>query len=149
MKPPKTENREYEKVDTNDFVVGEIEEIQYDMEHKFTYQGNEKQRPACRFKFKINGCEFPHYSRWMTFNYGEKSNLYLKYLVPLIENAQPDMDFDLNGLQGMKVKMLWTEKNGFQSVETIRPLNTKLKADVVPEIQVNEEELTPDDEVPF
>lgn len=160
MKPPKQEKTDYEKVDINDFVVGTIEEVQYDQEHKFKgFQGAEdKIKPAVRLKFKINSYKFPHYSRWMAFNYGEKSNLYLKYLLPLVEGAEPDMDFDMDALKGMGVKMLWSEKNGFQNIETIRPANKKIPfgapkpqrgQDGVPEIQVGDEELQPDEDLPF
>lgn len=140
MKPPKTENKDYEKVPTEDFVSGSIEEVAYDMKHTFKgYNGAEdKVRPAVRFKFKIDGLKFPHYSRWMTFNYGEKSNLLIKYLVPLVEGAKPDMDFDVDALKGMKVKMLWNEKNGFQAIETIRPMGKKIGVRPRP---VHEEEL--------
>lgn len=151
MKPPKTENKDFEKVSTEDFVQGVIEEIQYDKEHKFKgYNGAEdKVRPATRFKFKLEGCQYPHYSRWMTFSYSEKSNLYTKYLVSLVENAQPDMDFDLDNLKGMKVKTLWSEHNGYQGIETIRPVGKKIAYQSgLPEIQMDEE-LQPDDEIPF
>lgn len=160
MKPPKQEKTEYEKVNTEDFVFGVIEEVQYEQEHLFKgFQGAEdKRKPAARFKFKIEGCQFPHYSRWMAFSYAEKSNLLNKYLVPLVEGAEPDMDFDLDALRGFKVKMLWSEKNGFQNIETIRPVGKKLPygapkpqrgADGVPEVQIGDEELQPDEDLPF
>ena len=153
MKPPKSEKIDYEKVSVDDFVTGTIAEIQYDKEHLFKgFDGSaDKKRPAARFKFALDGYNYPHYSRWMSFSYGEKSNLYLKYLVPLVENAQPDMDFDLDLLKGMKVKTLWSEKNGFQNIETIRPIGRKFAflPGELPVIQMDESELQPDDEVPF
>jgi len=154
MKPPKTENKDYEKVPTDDFVTGTIEEIKYEQDHEFKFKGESKRKPAVRLKFKIDGLQYPHYSRWMTFNYGEKSNLLLKYLIPLVEGAHPDMDFDLDALKGMKVKMLWNEQNGFQSVETIRPLGKKLayKQPVesgVPVIDVDSDLQPDDDNLPF
>lgn len=147
MKPPEQKQTEFEKVDTNDFVTGEIADIQYEQEHLFKgYNGAEdKKRPAVRLKFKVDGYKHQHYSRWMTFSYGDKSNLFLKYLVPLVEGAQPDMDLDLDVLKGVKVKMLWSEKNGFQSVETIRPIGKKISA--LKEIQIDDD-LQPDDEFP-
>lgn len=152
MKPPKREKTEFEKVSTEDFTVCTIAEISYDMEHKFTgYQGAEdKIKPAVRFKFLVEGYKFPHYSRWMSFNFGEKSNLFLKYLVPLIEGATPDMDFDLDALKGMKIKILWAEKNEFQYPETIRPIGKKLAGDTVPTINLNEDEppIDPNGDVP-
>lgn len=126
MKPAKRDSNDYEKVKTDDFVVGMIEDVAYDQEHKFSFKGEEKVRPAVRFKFALDGCSYPHYSRWQSFNYGEKSVLYLKYLSALVDGAAPDMDFDLDQLKGMRVKTLWTEKNNFQSVETVRPANGKV-----------------------
>lgn len=137
MKPP-AHNREefdFEQVDVNDFIVGKIEDIAYDPEHKTTWNGETKIRFCVRFKFKLEGYEFPHYSRWETFTYGEKGNLYKKYLSHLVEGAYPDMDFDLDLLKGMKVKTMWAEKryeeNGnekvFQSIELIRPIEGKIK----------------------
>jgi hypothetical protein len=125
MKPPKR-SYEYEKVSTGDFVVGVIDTIQYEELHDFKFEGKAKQAPACRFKFVINGYAYPHYSGWMTFNYGKKSNLYTKYLVNLVENAFPDMDFDLDNLRGLKVKMLWANRGEYQHVETIRPDGQKV-----------------------
>lgn len=123
---PKPRETDFEKVVIGEFITGVIEEIQRDENHKSTYEGKERISDCIRFKFHLNGCKFPHYSRWMTFNYGEKSNLYQKYLVNLVANAQPDMDFDIKELEGMKVKTIWKEKNGFQSIEVIYPLNGKL-----------------------
>lgn len=160
MKPPKTEKTDFEKVNMDDFVSGFIEDVQYDNEHKFKgYNGAEdKVKPAVRLKFKIEGYQYPHYSRWMAFSYAEKSNLLNKYLLPLVEGAEKDMDFDIDLLKGLRVKMLWSEKNGFQSVETIRPIGKKLPfgtakpvrvSDGVPEIQMADSELQPDEDLPF
>lgn len=143
MKPEKREI-DYERLSTDDFLVGEIVEIQRDKEHKSVFQGQEKVSDCIRFKFSVEGYKFPHYSRWMTFSYGEKTNLYNKYLTALVEGASPDCDFDLDHLKGMKVKMLWTEKNSFQSLETIRPVNGKIKYSPEPEPEI---EIT--DEIPF
>lgn len=129
MKPQKT-SFNYEKVSIEDFVSGIVEDIQYEESHTFKgFNGAaDKVQPAVRFKFKLDGYEYPHYSRWMKFNYGEKANLYTKYLAPLVEGAAPDMDFDLDLLKGLKVKTLWSEKNGFQNIETIRPIGKKVVA---------------------
>jgi hypothetical protein len=157
MKPPKTAKTDFEKVTTDDFTICTIEDIAVDMEHKFKgFQGAEdKVKPAVRFKFKVEGYQYHHYSRWMSFNYGEKSNLFLKFLVPLVEGAAPDMDFDIDALKGMKVKVLWAEKNEFQFPETIRPIGKKLPADTLPSIDVEEDNqgsewgsLEPDPELP-
>lgn len=152
LKPQQSSNREYERVTTDDFVIAKIEDIQFEQEHKFTFQGQESVYPAVRFKFSIEGYKFPHYSRWMKFNYGDKSNIYLKFLQPLVEGAEPNMDFDLSLLKGLKIKMLWAQKGDFQYPETIRPVGAKIKA--VPEIEMgpqddSHDEYGADNEVPF
>lgn len=128
MKPANKEKTQFEKVPMDDFVIGTIEAIEYDQEHLFKgYNGAEdKIKPAVRFKFKIENLSYSHYSNWMSFSYAEKANLYIKYLTPLVSEAAPNMDFDLDRLKGMKLKMLWTEFKGFQKPETIRPFNGKI-----------------------
>lgn len=121
LKPPPREKIEFERVNEENWVTGIIFEVQHDPEHKTTYKGEEKIRDCVRFKFQLDGYEHYHYSRWMTFSYDERSNLYNKYLCSLIEGAQPDMDFDLEELNGMRIKTMWTTKNDFQSIELIRP----------------------------
>lgn len=128
MKPPKREMKDYEKVSTEGMVPGIIEEVAYDPLHKFKgFEGKpDTEEHAVRLKFKLEGCKFPHYSRWMRFNYGEKANLYKKVLVPLVEAAKPDMDFDLDHLKGMKVNTLWVDNGDFQNLDTMRPIGKKL-----------------------
>ena len=133
MKPPKREDMQFEKLKTDDFIIGEISDVQYEETHTFMKGTQyEKQGPAVRFKFKMDGYQHPHYSRWGYFSYGEKSNLYLKYLVPLVEGATPDMDFDLDQLKNLRVRTLWQEKNNFQSIEVIRPVEGKILAPQAP-----------------
>lgn len=129
MRPPKRETKEFEKVTIEDFTLCTISEVQYDMEHKFKgYEGAEDTiKPAVRFKLAVEGYQHPHYSRWMKFVMSEKSNLYTQYISQIVENAQPDMDIDLDVLKGIKVKVLWAEKHNFQFPETIRPIGGKLK----------------------
>lgn len=131
MRPPKRDNKDFEKVAIGAMITGTIEVVQYDQEHKFKgFQGKEDTvQPAVRLKFKLDGCEFPHYSRWMKFNLGEKANLYKKYVSKLVANAEPDMDFDLDVLNGMKIKTVWGEENGFQNIDAIYPDGEKVKAD--------------------
>ena len=138
MKPPK---REYEKVPTDDFVTGVIEDYQYEEEHDFKGPDSKK-GPAVRFKFVIDGLQYPKHSSWMTFSYAEKSNLYSKYLVSLVANAKANMDFDLDQVKGMKVKMLWKDnpKNpAFQGVDSIRPIGEKISALVTGDAVIEEE----------
>lgn len=126
MKPPIRPKIEYEKVAVDEWVSGEIEEIQYNMEYKSSWEGKEKVGPAVRLKFKLDGCQWPHYSRWMSFNYGEKANLYKKYVSQLVEGAAPDMEFDLDALKGMKIKTMWANDGDYQKLEMIRPVEKKI-----------------------
>ena len=146
---PPLRKMEYEKIKTDDFVTGEIKEIRYDLEHKFTYQGKEKINPACRIVFKVDGYKFDHITPWMTFNLSEKSNLFKKYVSPLVDGATEYMEFDLDQLIGMKVKMLWADKGDFQHIETIRPLGDKVIPGQVKKVVDDLAEAIGDDEVPF
>jgi hypothetical protein len=126
MKPPKPEQRDYEKIDTNDFVTATIEQVMLDENHEFKFEGKTTIKPAIRFKYTVDGYEYPHYSRWMTFSYGEKAELYKKYMTSLVQDAYPWMEVDIEILEGLKVKTLWKETEfGFQFVETIRPADGK------------------------
>lgn len=127
MKPLKRESEmSYEKIVTNAFEPGTIEDIQYDMEHKFKFKNQEKIGQAVRFKFKLDNYKYPHYSRWMGFSYYSKGNLWKKYLLSLVENPTENMDFDLDKLKGMRVNTLWSGDQ-FQTIETIRTLESKVK----------------------
>ena len=143
MKPEKHSNKEFEKLVIGDMILGRIDDIQYDQEHKFKgFQGKEDTiQPAVRIKFILDGYSYPHYSRWYKFSYGEKSNLYKIFLVKLVENAKPDMDFDLDYLKSLKVKTLWTENGDFQNLESIFPAEGKVKADNPPKQESIEEEI--------
>ena len=133
MRPPKRDKKDYERVPVGEFVTGIIEEVQYAPEHVFKgfSGGPDVTAPGIRLKFKFDGCQYAHYSRYMKFNVGEKSNLYKKYLLKLVENAVPDMDVDLDILNGMKVKTLWADNGDFQNLENIFPVGEKVKADAV------------------
>ena len=128
MKPPARKTTDFEKVVVGDFITGTIDKINYDMEHKFKgFEGKEDRiSAAVRFVFKLDDYKFPHRSRWMNFNTGEKSNLYKKYIAKLVNNAKPDMDFDLDLLNGFKIKTIWEENGDFQNLESIYPNQQKL-----------------------
>lgn len=145
MKPNK---QSFEKVRIGDFIFGVIEEVQRDEKHKTTYQGKEKISDCVRFKFKLDGYEHQHYSRWMTFNYGAKSTLFSKYLTKLVTGAVPDMDFDIEALEGMRVKTIWSEKNDYQSVDSIFPEKDQLAVGALPVVHL-EEAPAPEEEIPF
>ena len=146
-KPQRPENMEYEQVKIDEWISGVIEDVQHEEKHEFTGQ-YAKIGPAVRFKFKLDGYQYPHYSRWMVFSYGEKANLYKKFLTPLVDGAYEWFDFEINNLKGMKVKLMYSEtaSNGkrFQNIELIRPALNKLKydgkpQDALPEIQLEDQ----------
>lgn len=145
---------EYERVPVDDFVLGIISEIEYENEHEFTYKGVKNVGPAVRIVIKIEGMKYPKKTRWMGFYYSEKSNLFNKFLLPLLEGARPNMDFDMDNLKNMKVKMLWKDDKDpkYQSIDSIRPVGAKVVPAIKP-IEASEttdvEETEEDDQVPF
>lgn len=149
MLPPK---KEYERVKTDDFVTGIIEKVEYEQEHEFKGKPTAenptglKTGPAVRLAFDIDGMKFPKKSGWMTFSYAEKSNLYGKYLINLVENAKPNMVFHIEQLEGLKVKMLWKDNPKdpqYQNLDTIRPLDGKKLIPVEGEVATVGEEQPP------
>jgi hypothetical protein len=153
MSIPQKRKTEFEQVKCDDFIEGEIIEVQEEMEHTFTGQ-YAKVAPAVRFVFKLVGYEFKHYSRWMSFVYGKKAALFSKYICSLVENPEEFMEFDVQNLKDMKVKILWKDEGeGWQSVETIRPLQGKIKRGIPAvsqfETETTETVETADEEIPF
>uniref|UniRef100_A0A6M3IV98 Uncharacterized protein n=1 Tax=viral metagenome TaxID=1070528 RepID=A0A6M3IV98_9ZZZZ len=126
MRAPKGSGVVFEKVSIGELLPGVIDNVEYDQNHKFTFQGEDKIAAAVRLVFKLDGYKFPHRTRWMKFNVGEKANLYKLILSKLVEGAKPDMDFDIDHLKGMKIKTLWAENGDFQNLESIFPLEKKL-----------------------
>jgi len=128
MRPPKSSSMTFEKLKIGEFIYGTIDKVQYDNEHKFKgFEGKaDSVAPAVRFVFKLQDYEFPHFSRWMKFNMGEKSNLYGKYISKLVAGAKPDMDFDLDELTNLEVKTIWDENGDFQNLENIWPMRGKI-----------------------
>ena len=153
---PQGRKTNFEKVKTGDFVNGVIEDIKYDPEHKSTWQGKEKISSAVRIIFKLDGYQYPHGTPWMTFTYGDKSNLYKKFMLKLVENAKPDMVFDIDLLKSMKVKTIWVDNGDYQNLELIQPLENKYpfnpgtkEPSVVAEETAAEETPANDEEIPF
>ncbi len=129
---PSQRKFDYEMVSTDDWVLGTLKDIERDEEHKTTFKGQEEIKDCIRFVFALDGYKYIHKSRWMTFVYSEKSNLYNKYLISLVDGIAPFCDFDVELLEGMRVKMMWkTEKgkdgNNYQRIELIRPVGEKIK----------------------
>jgi len=142
MRPPERQKKQFEKVKIGEFTEGIIENIEYDNEHKFKGPQRIKVSPAVRFVFKLEGYQYPHRSRWMTFSYGEKSGLYTKFISKLILGAFPDLDMDLDVLKGARVKIIWAEDNDFQYPESIFPVGEKYK---LSELSVAHEDVPPDE----
>ncbi len=155
MRPPKREKTDYEKVKIDTWIPGIIEEIKYEEKHESTFKGEKKVYPAIRFKFKLDEYEYPHYSGWMYFGYGATTSLYLKFLSQLVENAQPDMDFDLDNLLGFGIKTMWVEKGDYQNLGMIRPMISKYKdtssaaTPIKNDVAETHEDENMDDGVPF
>jgi hypothetical protein len=147
-KPPERAKVEFEKVKVGEFINGVIENIEYEKDHVFKSKEGTKTAPAVRFVFKLDGYQYPHRSRWMTFSYAEKSNLYKNYLSKLILGAMPDMDMDLDVLKGVKVKTIWNEQNEFQFPENIFPVGDKYKLADLAKEDVQHEEVREEQE-PF
>ena len=140
MHPPKRDNKEFEKVKIGEMLSGIIETVQYDLEHRFRgFQGAEDTtQQATRLKFKLDGYEHPKYTRWMKFSLHEKSNLFKKYVSKLVEGAMPDMDLDLDVLNGVKIKTVWSENGDFQNIDAIYPDGAKVKGDTMPTVDLDE-----------
>lgn len=128
MKPPTRQKTDFEQVATDDWTTGIISEIQYNETHKRLWQGEEKIGPAVRLKFTLDGYQFPHYSGWLSFTYSERSNLYKKYISALVDGATPEMEFDMDQLKDLPVKIMWKQNGEYQNVELVRPINGKVKA---------------------
>lgn len=115
---------------TSDWTQGIIDDIQRDEKRDTGFKdedtGENKITDSIRFKFKLEGYHYPHYSRWMAFSYHEKSTLFKKYITNLVEGAKPDMDFDLERLKNFSVKVMWQDNGDYQNLEMIRPLEKKI-----------------------
>ena len=129
MKPPKRDKTEFERIEEYDeWIEGTITDVEYNEKYTRKFNGEEKTGPACRFKFGLKGYEFPKRSRWLTFSYADKSNLYKNFISVLVEDAEPDMDFDLDELKGFSGKTMWTQAEDFDKLPMIRPLANKFGA---------------------
>lgn len=130
MQPKPRAKLEYEKVRTDDWTQGIVEDIQLEENRKTGFKdeetGEEIIKDCVRFKFKLDGYDHPHYSNWMSFSYHEKAGLFLKYICSLVKDAKPDMTFNLERIKGMGVKVMWADKGEYQRVEMVRPLKEKL-----------------------
>jgi hypothetical protein len=131
MRPPKKNTTDFERIKLYDeWVPGIIEDVKLEENRNTGFKDDETGEPKfadmVRFKFKLDGHKYPHYSRWMSYTFGEKSNLFLKYLSKLVAGAQPDMVFDLDELKGFPIKTMWAANGEYDNLEQIRPLKDKL-----------------------
>jgi hypothetical protein len=150
MLPPKREMT-FEKIKTDDFVLGTIQDIVYEEDHLFKgFAGQpDKKQVGVRLVFSVDGYQYLHKTPWMKFVYSAKANIFNKYVLPLVQGAAEWMDFDLDQLKGMRVKMLWKDVGEFQGIETIRPADGKK---IIPANHSHagfHDAAEPDDEVPF
>lgn len=146
MLPPQRPKLVYEKVVEDEWIPGVIEEIEYDMERKSMWKGQEKVGPAIRIKMVLEGYKYPKSSGWLSFIYSDKSNLYKTYICGLVANPKPYMEFDPDALKGMQIKCMWetNPKNPeYQNLVRIRPVGEKIVADVQPEENSPEAEEIP------
>ena len=123
MKP---QRKEFEQVKTDEWLTGKIIDIQYDQEHEFVYKGNKTISPGVRIIFNLDGYKEKKYSRWMYFNYGNKSNLYKLFVSTLIEGAYPNMDLDLDSLKGLPIKVMYAQNGEYQNLVMVRPNKGKV-----------------------
>lgn len=148
---------EYEKCKIDEWLVGEIAEVQQKLGVEKKYKNSEtgeteiRKVDQARFKFSLEGYKYPHYSRWNTLSTNERANLYKNYIQALFgERYQPDTMLDISKLAGLKVKTMWDEtrlRSGdmFQFVSKIRPLNST----DVDEIELLVAEISDEEEPPI
>lgn len=134
--PSDRSDKEFEKVIIDEWITGEIVDVQEKKNVEKTFlnrETNEKETHTIdqiRLKFKLEGYKYSHYSRWMTASMNEKSNLF-KILQQLYgERILPDIGVNLDLLKGVKVKTMWDEiklADGrmFQLPDKIRAVNSE------------------------
>ncbi|MBW2993471.1 hypothetical protein KY317_02765 [Candidatus Woesearchaeota archaeon] len=156
---------DYETVKIDEWIVGQISDVQERLGVDKTFKDKDgelktKKVDQVRFKFELQGYQFPHYSRWMTLSTNENSNLYKKYISSLFGTKFPaDTLMNVEKLEGLFVKTMWDEtimKDGrpFQFISKIR-LNDPNDADLI-DLIANESEVDDDkpeeengEEIPF
>lgn len=124
--------REYEQVVVDEWLSGTIAEVQYDKAHPYDQRNEDgtttkEVAPHVRFKFALDGYQFPHYSRWMKASTYKMANLYKKYLKPLCPEHDPeDCVVDVSKLTGVAIKIMYEQNGEYQNVTNIRPVDKTL-----------------------
>lgn len=128
---PKNTSQPIEDVPLDIWIKGRIEDIKYEENHKFTdKKTNEtKERDACKIIMRLDGLNNLKETFWLAFSYDERSNLYGKFISQLVEGAVPYLDFDLDGLKGCYIKIMYEQKpnNKYPSIMSVKPLKEKVK----------------------
>ena len=91
MRPPKSSSQDFERIrEYDEWIPGVISEISLREDHDTGFKHPAKKEDGTphpnagkpvicdqvRLKFTLDGYKYPHFSRWMRYSYGEKSNLY-------------------------------------------------------------------------
>lgn len=118
---------DFEQVAVDEWLPGTVEEVQFEKDREYTYKGETKKSDSVRFKFKLDGYQFPHYSRWMMASTNKKTNFYLKYLKYLCPRFDCEGKMiDLDQLTDAKIKIMFEQNGEYQNVTQIRGLDENL-----------------------
>jgi len=101
-------------VPTDEFIQAVITRVEYDEAHEFKGE-YAKTAPAIRLHFGIEGVsketnemyKETKRSRWETYSYDGRSNLYNKYLKPLAGIGPNSKTYNIGELEGMIVKLMF------------------------------------------
>jgi hypothetical protein len=130
MRPPKRSSGDFEPIkQVDEWIPGVIEDVTLQEDRATGFNDEETGEPVhrdmVRFKFKLSGHEYPHYSRWMAYSFHEKANL-SKILFKLVEGFDDKSEFDIDRLKGLSVKTMWSQNGQFYNLDQIRPAAAKL-----------------------
>lgn len=144
MKPMK---REFEQVEVDTWLKGEISKIEYDPKHEFTFKGEKSTDAGVKIAIALDGYKEKKSTGWWKFNYSEKSKVFKFFLQPLVEGAHPKLDFDFDHLLNMRIKVMYAQNGEYQNLVMVRPDQSKiipithLAKPAVPKAAATEEEV--------
>lgn len=139
----------FEQVVVDEWISGEIVDIQYEQDHEFTHKGNKKIADAVKILIRLDGYHDSKSTGWWTFNYAEKSNLYNLFIKSLVAGATPNMEYDLDNLKNMKIKVMYSQNGEYQNLTMVRPLKMNGGVTGIRKETVAMPDEIPDEEVPF